>query len=99
MAYSNYSDYSLALPLFYIRFSSNCRSYFDDEISSNDSITALAAQGQVIWIGTHAARLLLVDVSSPWEQQMPPLHVLGIQYDQNKGKVKGIIPFTGLNKP
>lgn len=65
---------------------------------TDDSITALAAQGQVIWIGTRAGKLLLLDVSSPRPQQTPPL--LGIQqYGRNGGKVKCIVPFTGINSP
>lgn len=62
----------------------------------NDSITALAAQGQVIWIGTRVGRLLLLDVSSPQLHQIPPL--LGVQqFGKNNGKVKCIVPFTGVN--
>lgn len=74
-----------------------CRSYFGD-VSNNDNITALATQGQVIWIGTRAGKLLLLDVSSPQPQQIPPL--LGIQqYNGDDGKVKCIVPFTGLSRP
>ena len=87
----------LAINVSYIRL--HCRSYFDDDnISTTDSITAMAAQGQVIWIGTRAGRLLLLDVSAPQPQRIPPL--LGIQqYGKNNGKVKCIVPFTGMNSP
>ena len=87
----------IIISVFYIKL--RCRSYFDnDDISTNDSITAMATQGQVIWIGTRAGRLLLLDVSSPQPQEIPPL--LGIQqYGKNNGKVKCIVPFTGMNNP
>ena len=78
-----------------------CRSYFDDdddEVSNNDSITALATQGQVIWIGTRAGKILLLNVSSPQPEQTPPL--LGIQqYNKDNGKFKCIVPFTGVSRP
>ena len=81
-----------------VKVNFNCRSYFNDDISSNDSITALAAQGQVIWIGTRAGSLFLLDVSSPQPQQNPPL--LGVQqYRKNNGKVKCIVPYTGVKGP
>jgi len=73
------------------------RAYFDDFVDQDDNITALAAQGQVLWIGTREGRLLLIDISSLQSDETPPL--LGLQQYKAGCKVKCIVPTRSSDGP